>query len=215
MKLRFSYGTAGNNRIGNTLYKLTYALNSGSKRYGVGEVANNDYSASSSYLSNPNLTWEKTITRDFGFDYGFFKDRINGAVDYYWNTAKDLLIPHAITAPGYTSVYENTAQTSSKGLEISLNANIVRKKNFTLDANFNIGFNKSVVDALSGDLDYMSFASGWAGTDNKNQEDYIVKVGDPVGLIYGWQSDGYYTTADFESYDAATKKYTLKDGVIS
>ena len=213
MKLRFSYGTAGNNRIGNTLYKLTYALNSGSKRYGVGEVANNDYSASSSYLSNPNLTWEKTITRDFGFDYGFFKDRINGAVDYYWNTAKDLLIPHAITAPGYTSVYENTAQTSSKGLEISLNANIVRKKNFTLDANFNIGFNKSVVDALSGDLDYMSFASGWAGTDNKNQEDYIVKVGDPVGLIYGWQSDGYYTTADFESYDTATKKYTLKDGV--
>lgn len=215
MKLRFSYGTAGNNRIGNTLYKLTYALNNGTKRYGVGEVANNDYSASSSYLSNPNLTWEKTITRDIGLDYGFFKDRINGSVDYYWNTAKDLLIPHAITAPGYSSVYENTAQTSSKGLEFSINANIVRKKNFTLDANFNIGFNKSVVDALSGDLDYMSFASGWAGTDNRNQEDYIVKVGDPVGLVYGWQSDGYYSTSDFESYDTATKKYTLKSGVPS
>lgn len=215
LKLRFSYGTAGNNRIASDLTTQVYVLNSGAKRYGVGDAANNHYSASSSYLSNPNLRWEKTITRDWGLDFGFFNERINGTVDYYWNTAKDLLIPHAITAPGYTMVYENSAQTSSRGIELSLNLNLAHKKKFTFDTNFNIGFNKSMVDELAGGLDYMSFASGWAGTDNKNQEDYIVRVGNTVGLIYGWQTEGYYTTNDFDSYNAATNKYTLKSGVAN
>jgi hypothetical protein len=209
LKARFSYGEAGNNRIGNTLYVLTYSLNTGSKRYGVGETANNHYSATNSYLSNPNLIWETTVTRDIGLDFGFFNERVNGTLDYYWNTAKKLLIPHTITAPGYTDVYENTAQTSSHGLELSLNANLVRKKNFSFDMNFNIGFNTSKVDALANGLQSMSFASGWANTDNRNQEDYIVKVGQPVGQIYGWVSDGYYTTADFD-YEKETKTYKLK-----
>ncbi len=215
LKLRLSYGAGGNNRIPSGLAELTYALNGGSKRYGVGETPNNHYGAASSYLANPNLFWETNYARDLGFDFGFLNERINGNIDLYWNTAKDLLIPHSITAPGYTSVYENTAQTSSHGAELTLNANIVRKKNFTFDVNFNIGTNKMKVDALSSGLDYMPFPSGWAGTDNKNQEDYIVKVGDPVGLVYGWICDGYYTTNDFTEYNAANKAYILKDGVAT
>ena len=213
LKLRLSYGESGNNRIGNTLYMLTYSLNNGSKRYGVGETSNNDYSASSSYLSNPNLTWETTITRDLGLDFGFLHERINGTFDVYNNTAKNILIPHAVTAPGYSQVYENTAQTSNKGVELTINANLANKKNFTFDLNFNIGFNKSNVESLASGLTSMSFSSGWAGTDNKNQEDYIVKVGQPIGLIYGWICDGYYTTNDFSSYNDASQKYILKDGV--
>ncbi|MDD4969507.1 MAG: TonB-dependent receptor [Paludibacter sp.] len=215
LKLRLSYGEAGNNRIPNISYKMTYAPNMGTKRYGVGEIANNDYSAANSFLSNPYLEWERAINRDLGLDFGFLDERINGTLDLYSNTTKKLLIPHTITAPGYTSVYENTAQTTNQGIELSINASIVRKKNFTLDANFNIGFNQSKVDALSNGLESMSFASGWAGTDNKNQEDYIVKVGQPIGQIYGWVSDGYYTTNDFDSYDAAKKAYVLKAGVAS
>jgi TonB-linked outer membrane protein, SusC/RagA family len=211
LKLRLSYGEAGNVRIPNTPH--TYSLNNGSKRYGVGETANNNYEASTSYLYNPNRFWETTIARDLGLDFGFLNERINGTIDLYWNTAKDLLIPHAVTAPGYTQVYENSAQTSNKGAEFSINANIVRKKDFTFNTYFNIAFNKSRVDALSNGLQSMSFASGWAGTDNKNQEDYIVKVGQPIGQVYGWVSDGYYTTNDFDSYDAAKKAYILKSGV--
>jgi TonB-linked SusC/RagA family outer membrane protein len=215
LKLRLSYGEAGNNRIGSGLYEMLYALNAGSKRYGVGETSNNDLSSASSSLANPLLTWETAINRDLGLDFGFLDERINGTVDLYSNTTKNLLIPHTITAPGYTTVNENTAQTANQGVELSINASIVRKKNFTLDANFNIAFNKSRVDALSSGLESMSFPSGWAGTDNKNQEDYIVKVGQPIGQIYGWKSDGYYTTNDFESYNAATKTYVLKSGVAS
>ena len=125
----------------------------------------------------------------------------------------DLLIRHDIAAAGYTQVWENCAETSNKGFELNLNGVILQKKNFSLNANFNIGFDRSNVEKVTDELTQMTFASGWAGTDNKNQMDYIVKKGEPIGLIYGWKNAGYYTTADFEGYDAATNTYILKDGV--
>lgn len=215
LKLRFSFGTAGNNRIDKI--NQTYALLGAddSKRYGVGESADNAYKLSSEYLYNPTLKWETTVSRDLGLDFGFFNERINGNVDLYWNTGKELLIPHTTTAPGYSKVIENCAQTSSKGVEVSLNASIVQKKNFTLDANFNIGFNKTNIDKLANGLESMPFQSNWASTDNKNTDDYIAKVGEPVGQVYGWVCDGYYTTSDFDSYDMANKKYILKSGVAT
>ena len=45
-----------------------------------------------SNLYNPNLKWETTITRNIGFDYGFFNNRLSGSLDFYWNTTKDLLM---------------------------------------------------------------------------------------------------------------------------
>ena len=128
---------------------------------------------------------------------------------------RDRLIQHNITAPGYTTVYENSASTSNKGFEISLNAVILQKKNFSLNGYFNIGFDKSNIDELANGLTEMPFKSGWAGTDNKNQEDYIARVGQPVGTIYGWRTAGYYTTDDFESYDPATRTYKLKEGIAT
>ena len=214
LKLRVSYGKVGNDKIGNTQYIQLY--NSGSavtgKRYGVGETPNVQQAVSTT-LANPLLTWEKRTTRNIGLDFGFFHERLTGNIDVYWNDTDDLLINHTIAAPGYTSVWENSASTSNKGVELTLNAVILQKKNFKLNANFNIGFDKSNVKSLANGLQEMTFASGWASTDNKNQQDYIVRVGDPIGLVYGWKADGYYTTNDFESYDPATGKYTLKAGV--
>ena len=214
LKLRLSYGKVGNNRIGNDTFRQEYSTNSGSKRYGVGETANTDLSASS-VLANPYITWEKRTTRNIGLDFGFFHERINGSLEYYWNNTTDLLINHDIAAAGYTSVWENCAETSNKGVELSLNAVILQKKHFSLNANFNIGFDKSNVEKIASGMDQMTFPSGWAGTDNRNQQDYIVRVGDPIGLIYGWKTDGYYTTADFNGYNAATNTYELKEGIAT
>ncbi len=211
LKLRLSYGKVGNNRIGNTTYSQLYNLNSGSKRYGVGEQSNSDLSASD-IIANPNITWEKRTTRNIGLDFGFFHERLSGSIEYYWNNTTDLLIRHDIAAAGYKYVWENCAETSNKGLELNLNAVILQKKNYSLNANFNIGFDNSNVEKIANGLTQMTFPSGWAGTDNRNQEDYIVRVGDPIGLVYGWKTNGYYTTDDFESYDAATNTYVLKEG---
>ena len=212
LKLRFSYGKVGNDKLPNYMFSQLYNTNSGSKRYGVGENANS-HLAVTTVLANPLLTWEKRTTRNLGIDFGLFRERLTGNIDFYWNNTDDLLINHNIAAPGYTTVWENSASTSNKGVELTLNAALVQSKNFTLNANFNIGFDKSNVKGLANGLEEMTFASGWASTDNKNQQDYIVRIGDPIGLVYGWKSDGYYTTADFASFDETTGVYTLKDGV--
>ncbi|MBO5058977.1 MAG: TonB-dependent receptor [Prevotella sp.] len=214
LKLRVSYGKVGNNKLPSYMFSQLYNFNSGSKRYGVGE-APNVHTSVTNILANPNLTWEKRTTRNIGLDFGFFNERLTGNIDVYWNSTDDLLINHAIAAPGYTSVYENSASTSNKGVELTLNAAIVQKKNWSLNAYFNVGFDKSNVKSLANGIEQMTFPSGWASTDNKNQQDYIVRIGDPIGLVYGWKSAGYYTTDDFSGYDAATNTYTLKDGVAS
>lgn len=214
LKLRMSYGKVGNNKLPSYMFSQLYNFNSGSKRYGVGE-APNVHTSVTNILANPNLTWEKRTTRNIGLDFGFFNERLTGNIDVYWNSTDDLLINHAIAAPGYTSVYENSASTSNKGVELTLNAAIVQKKNWSLNAYFNVGFDKSNVKSLANGIEQMTFPSGWASTDNKNQQDYIVRIGDPIGLVYGWKSAGYYTTDDFSGYDAATNTYTLKDGVAS
>ncbi|HKJ43468.1 MAG TPA: TonB-dependent receptor [Sunxiuqinia sp.] len=212
LKLRVSYGEAGNNRIASALFQLNYKIDD-RKAYGVGDQKTGYYRPKNSELPNPDLKWETTITRNLGLDFGLWNERLTGTVEGYWNSANDLLIKRNIVAPGYDKTVQNVGATSNKGIEFSLNSYIVEKNKFTLSANFNIGFNHSNVDRLAAGITQQSYASGWAGTDNKGYYDYLVQVGQPVGLIYGWVTDGYYTTNDFSSYDEASGQYVLKDNV--
>jgi len=59
------------------------------------------------------------------------------------------------------------------------------------------------------------FNSNWAGTDLKTQDDYRVFVGQTIGLMYGYVTDGMYTSDDFQSYNPVTRVYTLKPGVTN
>ena len=211
LKVRASMGAAGNNRMGDDMWRALYGLSS-SKPIGFGEVPQAYYQASSSVLYNPDLKWETTITRNGGLDFGLFKDRINGTVDVYWNTTQDLLIESTIPSnTGYSTQMRNIGQTSNRGVELTLNANIINKPDFTFGISFNIGFNKSKVDKLDG-VDSKPFNSGWGSTDLREQDDFVLKVGQPVGLINGYISDGFYSVSDF-NYNATTLKYTLKPGI--
>lgn len=212
LKLRLSFGASGNNDIANMLYQLTYDISEG-KRYGLGDEPSNNYEATNPQMANPNLRWETSLTRNLGLDFGLWNGRVSGTIDAYYNSTDDLLIVHDIVAPGYAKIYENIGAISSKGIELTLDAVIINKKDFSLSANFNIAHNKEVVKRLSEGITEMEFASGWAGTDLKGYNDYRVIVGESTGIMYGWETDGYYTTDDFESYDPVTKKYILKDGV--
>lgn len=212
LKFRISYGVAGNNNIGGGQFMKTYSIQT-TKTYGLNDLQNNYWAVSNSQLPNKDLKWETTYTTNGGIDFGFFDEKLSGTLEFYQNTTKDLLLEIPIVAPGYTSTMMNIGQTSNKGVELTLNAAIVNKKNFSLFGSFNMGLNKSNVDKLAEGITIQEYASGWAGTDLKGYYDYHVEVGQPVGLIYGWVNDGYYTTNDFESFDAATGKYILKEEV--
>lgn len=212
LKLRASYGQAGNNRIASDLWKRSYAI-SNTRTYGLGDVSNPYYVPASSLLVNPDLKWETTITRNGGLDFAILKDRLSGTLDYYWNSTKDLLVESDIPSYlGYSKQMRNIGQTSNKGVELTLNAFLVRKKDFSLSASVNIGINKSKIDKLDG-VNEKAFNSNWASTDLKNQDDYRLRVGETVGLMYGYVTDGFYTVDDFSAYDAVKNLYTRNAGV--
>ncbi|MDO4309887.1 MAG: TonB-dependent receptor [Prevotella sp.] len=225
LKFRVSFGTAGNNRIGSAMYETTYKAYSSTKYYGAGNQQNPHYTLNNSQLANPDLKWETTITRNIGLDFGFLKERISGSIDFYWNTVKDLLIDCPVTSIGYTSMQQNIGQTSNRGIELSLNAAILRHKDYSLNFNFNVGMNKNKVDKLADGLSYMAFKSGGFSTDMIGQDDYRVIVGEPLGLVWGFVSDGFYTVDDFQTtvdengvvqfvYDKSGN-YVLKEGIAA
>ena len=64
--------------------------------------------ADQTYLYDPDLRWETTITRNLGLNFGIFKNRLTGTVDVYWNTTKDLLVPSIIpNSSGYSRQMTN------------------------------------------------------------------------------------------------------------
>jgi len=214
LKLRLSYGEAGNNRIGTLLFKPSYSVST-SGNYAIGDTQHNYYATSSS-LANPDIRWESLVTKNAGLDFGLFRQRVSGTVEYYHNTSKNLLLSVNTPAPGYSKIMKNIGQTTNKGTDITLNGVILQNsKTFSLNANFNINFNKSNVDALDDLGSPLLNATGWASTDLQGYNEYEIHVGQPVGIIYGWVTDGYYTTNDFSGYDPVSKTYTLKKGVPS
>src|SRR5690606_13058806 len=132
-------------------------------------------------------------------------------VDAYQNKAHDLLIRVPIpSTAGYTTQLQNIGRTANKGLEFQLAATPINNKNFSWNTNFNIAFNRNTIEKISNRQDHY-FANSGFGISGQ-PADYIVREGQPVGAMYGFVSDGFYTTDDF-NYDAATSRYTLKEGV--
>ncbi len=212
LKLRVSYGTAGNNNIksGQTepLWSSasTIYLNGFTDYWKTGDAEG----LSGTYASNKDLTWETTVTRNVGLDFTLFNSKLTGSIEGYWNSTKDLLIAFPVTGSGYDYQFRNMGETENKGVEISLTWNAINKKNYALSISGNIGFNKNKVKSL-GDLTSYAASAGWASTAIQN--DYIIKPGEAIGQIYGYKVAGRYEVSDFEGYDEANKKWILKEGV--
>lgn len=215
LKLRLSYGSVGNSRITPFSYATNYSTG---KNYYLNGVLNLG-TAPSSVLSDPDLQWETQISRNLGLDLAFLKGRIQFTVDIYNNTTNNLLLNNAIPPiTGYTTQLQNEGSVSNKGLELQLTGTIIQTKNFRWTGNYNMSFNKNVIQSLGGQQSF-TFNSGWFSTTNA-PNDFLVKVGDQVGTMYGLKNDGYYKLSDFNTapysnanYPWATTQYTLKAGV--
>ena len=208
LKLRASYGLAGNNNIprGQTIQSFNSSTTSW-----INEV--NNYWAASKTLANPDLKWETTTTRNIGLDFGLFKGRLNGTVEVYQNNTEDLLIRFPVPGTGYDYQYRNMGETQNKGLEISLNLIAIDKEKYGLSFDFNIALNDNKINSLGvmEELAGTEVTTGWASTQIPN--DFLARVGDPIGRMYGYVNDGRYEVSDFEGYDANANQWILKGGV--
>ncbi len=209
LKLRYGYGTVGNNRINDYLFMTNFA-NDGRYYYGLNNQAVIGYYPTG--LVNENLQWEATVNRNYGFDISFAK-RVDLSVDIYNNTSSKLLLNVPIASTfGYSTQLQNIGKTTNKGVEVQLNMQLVRKQNFTWNANFNISFNKNEIVGLGVNQSQFFPAASWGVSGQPT--DYIQRIGYPVGSIYGLVTAGFYTTEDF-TWNPGTGVYTLRPGVAS
>lgn len=205
LKLRFSYGTAGNNNIPSGQMNLNYVSSATSWINGF-----SNYWAASKTMPNSDLKWETTITRNIGLDFTILGGKLNGSIEAYLNTTKDLLIQFPVSGTGYDYQYRNMGETQNKGIEATLNWTAIDKKNFGLSFSANIGFNKNKIKDL-GIMNDFGAETYWASSEIGY--DFWIAKGGAVGKMYGYRSAGRYEVSDFEGYDATSKKWILKEGV--
>ena len=210
LKLRYSFGTAGNNNIPAGMTSLTFASNNSSWISMGNTYWSTVTDGGDTIMANEDLSWETTLSHNIGLDFSFFKGRLNGSVEAYHNTTKDLLVQFPTAGSGYEFQYQNIGSVQNRGLELSLNAVLVERDNFGLTVGANISLNRNKVLSL-GKLSRIESESRWASSEVG--VDYVVEPGQPLGNMYGYFSDGYYSVSDFSSYDEAAGEWKLAPGV--
>ena len=184
LKLRVSFGITGSQEIGN--YNSLSTLGASTNGYLVGGekvtiVLPQQY-------TNPDLKWEQTAQTDVGIDFGFFNGRIRGSIDYYYKKTTDLLLSVAVPSPSLiTTQIANVGTVTNQGIELDLAFDLMRRKNFSWEANLNLSHNKNEVVSLSNDKwtgDNMQVApcqgQGLSGTYAQ-----LIMPGQPIGTFYG------------------------------
>jgi TonB-linked SusC/RagA family outer membrane protein len=178
-KIRASYGVTGNQNIDN------YASKGSLSRAGsyLGDV-----SIAADGLANADLRWETTKQFDVGTDLSFFKGRLNVTADYYTKNSSDLLFNVQIpTQTGFSSIPFNFGSLSNKGVELSVDGVIIDKV-FKWSSTVTFGLNRNKVTSLPGNEDYRPNAFS------------LARVGEAVGVFYGFKALGVYARDEDNVY---------------
>ncbi|MGM9836867.1 MAG: SusC/RagA family TonB-linked outer membrane protein [Paludibacteraceae bacterium] len=230
LKLRFSYGTAGNNNVDLGYLHQDFLTSS----FVAGDKSTESWIAggfkgmltaggTSNIAANPNLKWETTVTRNLALDYGFFNQRLSGSLELYMNTTNDLIVKYKL-ASGYNAQYRNIGSTENKGVEFSVTGVALDKRSKNLHYNLtisaNIAANDNRIKSLGAGVDYMEGSTSAFSSSSLNTAEFYIYPGEAIGNIYGYKTDGYYKAGDFASgigsTSGGTQKYIwrLKDDVV-
>ena len=198
LKIRAAFGLAGNNNISDDLWRFLYTTNnSGGPQFSSTTSANGElYYGTPSPYGNKDIKWETTITRNLAADISLFGGRLSITPEFYWNTTRDLLYSSVIpSVSGYTRQMQNIGKVQNKGWELTVNGDLLRGKDYVLSANFTLGHNKMTIKQLNAtDNIIYNYAGVWKSSD---ENDYILEVGNELGLMYGYVYDGLYTWDEF------------------
>ncbi|KLT64801.1 SusC/RagA family TonB-linked outer membrane protein [Pedobacter sp. BMA] len=178
LKLRATYGSTGNSRIGNYSARGLYSFGTSSGDLYNGNVAS--YPESSS-APNPDLGWEKNHKLNFGLDFTLFK-KVRLTAEYFNNTIIDLI--SSVNVPletGYSTISANTGKMRNSGFELSVNSEIIETKNLNWNLAFNLGTVKNTI---------LSFNNGYSALYSTAADAAALRVGNSANAIYGYQWAG-------------------------
>ena len=183
MKIRASYGIIGNQDI--APYSTLGTLKSTGFSYGTNQ-SYTGYWANS--FATPDLTWEKVHQFDLGVDLGFFGNRLNISFDYFNKTTKDALLQTA--APGYlgaTQYWVNAGEVNNKGVDVTINGQIIQTKNWSWSSTLNASYIKNKVTKMTADEPIIYGEKPAPGTVDPCT---IIKEGEAIGTFYGFKWAG-------------------------
>ncbi|WP_053970368.1 SusC/RagA family TonB-linked outer membrane protein [Mangrovimonas sp. ST2L15] len=200
LKLRAGYGVTGN-QDGIGEYKSLSILGVGQDSYY--DPVTDSWSLAYSPVQNPNpdLKWESTSQVNIGVDFRIFQ-RLWGSIEWYSKYTEDLLYTYEVPQPPYLvgTMLANVGELSNKGLEMTLNANLVSNDKFNWNTNVTFAKNKQKIEKLSNqvyetDIIYSGSLHGLSGM--SNQFSQIIKEGYPVGTFWGYENYGLDDNGEF------------------
>jgi len=204
LKLRVGYGTVGNDRISNFLSSEIYSF----VKFGWGTTSTT--ALLPSHLANPDLRWEGATTINAGIDFSVLKERLSLTIDAFIKDTKDLLLQQNLSyVSGWESQWMNIGKIRNQGVEVSLKTININKRNFSWSTDFNISFIGNELLSLQDGTEYILARSGYDS--NNTNYDYIARVGEPLGNMYGYVYAGVYQFSDFATAPDGTIK--VKEGV--
>lgn len=199
-KIRVSHGTLGNQNIGAYAYQQTYWYGF---NYPLGNPAVLTPGAIAGPMNDADITWEKTRITDVGIDVSLWNNKLSATIDYFYKYTSDILSSVQKTDILGNSVGNtNVGAVSNTGIEMNLTYHGKIGKDFLFSISPNFTWVKNSVEKLSDGL--------------KQQINEGRFVGEPLGIIYGYKTDGLFV--DQKEIDAAPEqlvdKSTIKPGYV-
>lgn len=193
LKLRVGYGVTGN-QSGVSAYKSIAVLSASGASYydSASQTWKNSYVQAQNV--NPDLKWESTAQWNVGLDFGFI-NRIHGTLEWYHKKTSDLLWTYPVPQPPYIvgTMLANVGTMVNRGVELTLGANILRTKDFTLNANASLSYNHQEITKLSNST-YQAVGLQAGSLHNirglSNTYSQVIKEGYPAGTFWGPKCTG-------------------------
>lgn len=219
LKLRASYGEAGNQNIGLFQYQSSYTTGKRSSNYGYVFGQDKTYidGMVQAFLPNPNLKWETSKQTDIGIDLGFFNNKLMLTADYYIKKSSDFLLEIQMPAQtGFSKATRNVGSVKNNGFEFSVDYRD-NSHDFKYGVNVNLTTVKNKIERLSPGKNAVANLQslGFPTTGNTSWAVFSMsKVGGSIGEFYGFQTDGIIQNqAEIDALNANARRLNQDDNV--
>ena len=186
LKLRAGYGVTGTPNPNG--FGAVALLGYGPSFYYNGEWIR---TLTPSQNENPHLKWEEKHETNLGLDFELFKSFVTGSVDYYKRNIKDLLYDYSVPTPPnlYGTTRANVGELENKGIEVLVNLNAIRTKDFDWTSSVNFSTNTSKLASLTNDVYTLSSDYFYTGNTGEPIQTFThkVQVGQSIGNFYGFK----------------------------
>ena len=201
LKLRAGWGVTGN-QDGLKPYKTLELYGASDKYYDSGSWLTG-YKIDQN--ANPDLKWEQTSMLNIGLDFQLFNGRLGGTVEWYDKRTKDMLYTYTVPSPPYLyrEMMANVGDMKNTGIEVLLNLDAIRTKDFSWNTTLNMSHNKNEVTSLSNDnftTTRIYAGDAWI-RGSSGGTTHVVEEGRPIGQFYGWRCDGIDADGKYILYD--------------